>query len=200
MSRLDETRLENVHQRDDESFVDVRRALRRDTITPATICLSTLMADSVAFNSPATKASNIVNASSRWSVFLIKSRPSRRRYETLEQAIADQELKLKMKATRRDHYNHRFVVVRFDSENGEKEFRPFYLSNDGWIVKDPPGKLPLFDLEELRKRPDERVYSSKGKSARANYAIKSACLLSHRRTAQNLCIKPIGRRWPGAKS
>ena len=91
-------------------------------------------------------------------------------YETLEQAIGAQEQWLKMKATRRDHYNARFVKVRFDdSSKGEKEFRPFYLSNDGWIVKDPPGKLPLFNLAELRNRPAEEVYVVEGE--------KCACAL-----------------------
>jgi len=88
---------------------------------------------------------------------------ARRTYETLDRAIIDQQLKLGMKATRRDHYNHRFVVVRLDDfKNGKKEFRPFHLSSDGWIMKDPPGKLPLFNLAQLRERPTDRVYLVEG--------------------------------------
>jgi putative DNA primase/helicase len=87
---------------------------------------------------------------------------SKRTFPTLEEAIADQESYLKMVATRRDWYNARFVVVRFDPEKGKKVFRPFHLSNDGWIVKDPAGKLPLFNCEELRKRPAEEVYLVEG--------------------------------------
>ena len=94
---------------------------------------------------------------------------SRRAYPTIEEAIADQERKLKMKATRRDYYNARFVVIRFDDEKGEKQYRPFHLSNDGWIVKDPSGKLPLFNLAQLRERPAEEIYLVEGE--------KCACAL-----------------------
>jgi len=94
---------------------------------------------------------------------LVGVKPSKQRaYETLDRAIANQQLKLRMKATRRDSYNAKFVMVRFDPEKGKKEFRPFYLSNDGWIVKDPPGKLPFFNLAQLRERQTERVYLVEG--------------------------------------
>jgi putative DNA primase/helicase len=87
---------------------------------------------------------------------------SRRAYPTIEEAISDQERKLKMKATRRDYYNAQFVVVRFDPEGGKKEYRPFHLSKDGWVMKDPPGKLPLFNLAQLRARLTDHVYLPEG--------------------------------------
>jgi putative DNA primase/helicase len=40
------------------------------------------------------------------------------------------------------------MSVRFDGE-GKKEFRPFHKGEGGWVIKDPPGKLPLFRLPEL---------------------------------------------------
>jgi len=85
-------------------------------------------------------------------------------YETLEQAITALESWLKMKATRRDPYNDGFVMVRFDDpqKKRKKEFRPFHLSNDGWVMGDPPGKLPLFNLGQLRERPTDRVFLVEG--------------------------------------
>jgi hypothetical protein len=78
-------------------------------------------------------------------------------FPTLDAAIAFAERKLKMRATRRDAYhdrngNEHFVVVRFDDAD-KKEFRPFSRNGFGWIVKDAPGKLPLFRLPELKESP-----------------------------------------------
>ena len=87
-------------------------------------------------------------------------------FPTLEAAIAFAERKLKMRATRRDWYHDRngkehFVVVRFDGAD-KKDFRPFSRNGSGWIVKDPPGKLPLFRLPELIARKSERVFVVEG--------------------------------------
>lgn len=41
-----------------------------------------------------------------------------------------------------------FRVVRFESSQG-KSFRPISRTVDGWVIGDPPGKLPLFRLPEL---------------------------------------------------
>ena len=72
-----------------------------------------------------------------------------------------------MRATRRDAYhdhdgNQHFFVVRFDGGN-EKEFRPFYRGGSGWVMSDPPGKLPLFRLPQLVTRPHECVFVVEGK-------------------------------------
>ena len=57
--------------------------------------------------------------------------------------------------------NEHFVVVRFDGAD-KKDFRPFSRNGSGWIVKDPPGKLPLFRLPELIARKSERVFVVEG--------------------------------------
>ena len=74
-----------------------------------------------------------------------------RRYETLEQSVASMELELKMRATRRDPYDERYFMVRFDDpeKKREKELRPFHFDGKGWIIKDPKGLLPLFRKKEL---------------------------------------------------
>ncbi|HKI19814.1 MAG TPA: hypothetical protein VKA15_18140, partial [Isosphaeraceae bacterium] len=46
-------------------------------------------------------------------------------------------------------YNASFVVVRFNLKDGSKEFKPFRHDSDGWRMKDPAGKLPLYHLDEL---------------------------------------------------
>jgi putative DNA primase/helicase len=71
--------------------------------------------------------------------------------------------KRSMLVGRRDWYHDRngkehFVVVRFDGKEC-KDFRPFYQTADGWVIGDPPGKLPLFDLPKL-VRPDLNRESS----------------------------------------
>jgi hypothetical protein len=75
-------------------------------------------------------------------------------FATLDEAVGFIVRKLKMIPTRRDWYhdengNEHFVMVRFDGR-GKKEFRPFHRNADGrWIIGDPPGKLPLFNLPKL---------------------------------------------------
>jgi Protein of unknown function (DUF3987) len=95
-------------------------------------------------------------------------------FPTLDAAIAFTERKLKMRATKRDAYHdhdgsEHFVVVRFDGDNG-KDFRPFHHNASGWVMSDPPGKLPLFRLPELIARRSERVFVVEGE--------KSACELA----------------------
>jgi hypothetical protein len=87
-------------------------------------------------------------------------------FRTLDDAIVSVERHLKMRATRRDGYqdwtgNEHFVVVRFDGGD-TKDFRPFSRNGSGWVISDPPGKLPLFGLPQLMARPDERVFVVEG--------------------------------------
>jgi putative DNA primase/helicase len=78
----------------------------------------------------------------------------KRTFATVNNAIACAALMLKMRETRRDWYhdaggNEHFVVVRFDNEK-DKSYRPFHRDEAGrWVMADPPGKLPLFNLQKL---------------------------------------------------
>ena len=79
-----------------------------------------------------------------------KSKPT---FPTLNDAVRFVASQLRMLVTRRDTYrdangNVHFVVVRFDKKN-DKQFRPFHQTAKGWVIADPPGKLPLFDLPTL---------------------------------------------------
>jgi putative DNA primase/helicase len=50
------------------------------------------------------------------------------------------------------HNGQRFPlmqVYRFDLDDGSKQFRPVHVSEDGWRLGDPPGKLPLYNLPEV---------------------------------------------------
>lgn len=50
------------------------------------------------------------------------------------------------------HQGQRFPlmhVYRFDLADGTKQFRPVHVSDDGWRLGDPPGKLPLYNLPEI---------------------------------------------------
>src|SRR5439155_18272841 len=92
----------------------------------------------------------------------------------VDDAIAIVERGIQMRATRRDPYhdrsgNEHFVVVRFDDAD-EKDFRPFSRYGFRWIVKEPPGKLPLFRLPELIARPGERVFTVEGEKCACELA------------------------------
>ena len=61
-----------------------------------------------------------------------------------------------------------FQVYRFDSKNPktgepEKEFRPVHLTPEGWVIGDPPGRLPLYRLPELAHA--QRVFVCEGEKA-----------------------------------
>jgi hypothetical protein len=95
-------------------------------------------------------------------------------FRTLDDAIGFAARTLKMLVTRRDAYhdrngNEHFVVVRFENNKG-KEFRPFCRSGSGWVMSDPPGKLPLFRLPELIARPAELVLIVEGEKCACELA------------------------------
>jgi putative DNA primase/helicase len=51
------------------------------------------------------------------------------------------------------HGNPIMAVVRFDTADGKKTYRPFHRLPDGtWAVGDPPGLLPLYRLPEVIKK------------------------------------------------
>ncbi len=93
----------------------------------------------------------------------------------LEEKIESVAKQLGMRVTRRDEFhdykgNVRFVVVRFDGKD-EKVFRPFHQDSSGrWLVKDPPGDLPLFNLPELLRRPGERAFVVEGEKCACELA------------------------------
>jgi len=95
-------------------------------------------------------------------------------FPKLDDAIANMEQRLAMCVTRRDSYhdrsgNEHFVVVRFDDAD-RKDFRPFSRNGSRWIVKDPPGRLPLFRLPELIAWPGERVFIVEGEKCACELA------------------------------
>jgi putative DNA primase/helicase len=51
-----------------------------------------------------------------------------------------------------------FRVQRFDEGSGDKRFKPFRHDPDGWRIKDPLGKLPLYRLPELTAATDVWVF------------------------------------------
>ena len=48
----------------------------------------------------------------------------------------------------RHNYTESFIVLRFDLPGG-KSFRPIHRTDSGWVIGDPPGKLPLYRVAEL---------------------------------------------------
>lgn len=53
-------------------------------------------------------------------------------------------------------------MVRFKTAKG-KTYRPFHQDKTGqWVCSDPPGPLPLFNLDRLESRPDETVWIGEG--------------------------------------
>ena len=155
MSRLDETRLENAHERDGKKIARCP-ACFEDGHDKTGNHLSVWSSGKFAcVQFPGTEGKE-----HRKRIFELVGVKG---YETIEEAIAATQRWLKLKATRRDPYNERFVMVRFDGpQQGKKEFRPFHLSNSCWLMGDPQGKLPLFNLAQLQKRPTEKVHLVEG--------------------------------------
>lgn len=106
-----------------------------------------------------------------------KQGPPRKAYSILEAAV---EAGTKRIASRDGRpvrfvqewaYNDRFKVLRFDyldsppDAKQEKTFMPAHHNGQGWVLADPPGPLPLYNLAELRARPDEPVYVHEGEKA-----------------------------------
>ena len=68
-------------------------------------------------------------------------------------------------------------VARFNLPRGRKTFRPFHFNGDGYLMKDPPGLLPLYRLQDLKGH--SRIYVVEGeKCAEAARAIGLAATTS----------------------
>jgi hypothetical protein len=74
-------------------------------------------------------------------------------FATRDAAVKWMAGKLKATVNGEWKYNEAFYVVRFDykTEKGKaaKKCPPFRHDPDGWRIKDPVGKLPLYRLEEI---------------------------------------------------
>jgi putative DNA primase/helicase len=74
-------------------------------------------------------------------------------HATCDQAIAAAEWSAKRKAVARWDYIVSGAIVatvlRFDDDNGGKEFRPVSLRDGGWAVGKPTGKWPLYRIDDL---------------------------------------------------
>lgn len=79
--------------------------------------------------------------------------PSKSGFSTLDSAVKWMARKLDAIADCRWTYNASFVVVRFNLKDGSKEFKPFRQDSDGWRMKDPVGKLPLYHVPEVAAAP-----------------------------------------------
>jgi putative DNA primase/helicase len=181
MSRLDETRLENVKLRHGGGFTSQCPACFEDGHDKTGNHLVIFRGGSFAcVQYPGNDG--IEHRKRIFELVGIPDKPAKKKspcgFPTLELAIQYQERKLKMKATRRDWYNQRFLVVRLDPEKGRKEFRPFHLSDDGWVCSDPPGKLPLFNLEALRERTDGRVVLVEGEKCVTELSERTGLLVT----------------------
>ena len=55
-------------------------------------------------------------------------------------------------------------VVRFERDDGSKEFRPMHPVGDKWAIGDPRGKLPLYRLPEVleAKQQGKTIYVVEG--------------------------------------
>ena len=57
-----------------------------------------------------------------------------------------------------------FRVGRFNGQNGDKTFRPYYRTEKGWAIADPPGLLPLYRLPEWNNS-QEPIWIGEGEKA-----------------------------------
>ena len=98
----------------------------------------------------------------------------RKAYPTLDDAVEAVRRSVRGRLAGRWTYqdrdgNESFHVVRFDLEepgpDGKvaKCFRPFHQAPDGWVIADPPGKLPLYGLANAMAT--DRVFVCEGEKA-----------------------------------
>jgi len=56
-------------------------------------------------------------------------------------------------------------IARYDTADGEKEFRPWTYHDGEWIQKGPTGPRPLFGLDKLANMPESSVIVCEGEKA-----------------------------------
>jgi hypothetical protein len=149
VSRLDETRLENVVRRDDRIICRCPACAEQGHDRSGNHLSVWPSGAFACVQFP--KDQGIEHRKRIFALVGVRDKKKgARRYDTLEEAIAAQAQRLGMRATRRDFYNDRYVVVRFDDlEKGKKNYRPFHSDGLSWVMKDPKQPLPLFHLQQL---------------------------------------------------
>lgn len=74
----------------------------------------------------------------------------------------------------RHAYSDAFVILRFDfADDRDKSFRPVHKTDDGWVIGDPRGKLPLYQLSKLDGA--DRIYVCEGEACIAMARIIGLC-------------------------
>jgi hypothetical protein len=92
--------------------------------------------------------------------------PPREAYSSLDAAARALAYRIGGPCTRQDIYCSvvglaLMAVLRFDPV-GDKTYRPLHYDGRSWLLGDPPGRLPLFGLDLLARRPAEVVYVVEG--------------------------------------
>lgn len=101
----------------------------------------------VASSAPKRSASPAVSGG---SVSLSPVKKNGRVFATPEDAFADIARRVKGEFVAAWSYpGDTFRVGRFALADGEKTFRPIHHNGSGWVMGDPPGKLPLYRGDDL---------------------------------------------------
>lgn len=69
-------------------------------------------------------------------------------------------------------------VARFDTPDGEKQFRPVHLKKGAWRIGDPPKPLPLYRLPEIKTSIDVLIVAEGEKCADAVAGLGLTCTTS----------------------
>lgn len=87
---------------------------------------------------------------------------SRSGFSTPEELAAWLARKASATVTRIDLYSPNFAEIRLDGPNG-KTYRPIHrIPDGGWKTGDPPGKLPLYQIDQLPSDPEVPILVCEG--------------------------------------